>query len=147
MKERINYSEQTPYKLLTKFEQYFKDCDDVVSYGKSADRLSMYVFASNEKIAGEYLIKFAKEYFGMKRGIVDLRNKILEVIKSNNFKNIKWVNRVQIRFNLNKQNKLCNLLNMFEQDFYNQTNISLLQVENDRWVKEQIKNKNQTIEF
>jgi len=132
--------------LLTQFKRYFGDVDDVVAYAKACDRFSMFIFANNQKLIDEYFIKFVKEYNKMKNEIINLRNEISEIIKSKEFKEEKWLNRIQLKFKLRKQQKLYNLLNRFEEDFYNHTSVSILAVEHERFVKEKIETKEHLME-
>lgn len=145
MRKIVTNNKSVLNKLLTQFKKYFGDVDNVVEYAKACDRFSVFVFANNENLVDEYFVKFVKEYYVMKNGIVNLRNELLEYLKSKEFEEEKWLNRILLKLELRKQHKLCNLLNRFEQDFYNQTGVSLLAVENERFVEEQQETKEQAI--
>ena len=120
-------------KLISMFEN---KVDDMLLTSISG-KLSLYIIFGGE----DYLDNFVEEYFKMERIIVTNRNALIDLIKSDWFKGENLISRLKLKNELKYWQKLCDKVNIFEKEFYERTNISLLRVENERYAKEKKQEK------
>ena len=120
-------------KLISMFEN---KVDDMLLTSISG-KLSLYIIFGGE----DYLDNFVEEYFKMERIIVTNRNALIDLIKSDWFKSENLISKLKLRKELKYWQKLCDKVNIFEKEFYERTNISLLRVENERYAKEKKQEK------
>ena len=75
----------------------------------------------------------------------ELFTNIIDYMQSREFHEAGLLSRKRVVKQLNKKQRLCQNIHIFEKEFYERTNISLLKVENERLAKEKMENKEQTI--
>ena len=114
-----------------KLRNMFENKVDDMLLTSISGKLSLYIIFGGE----DYLDNFVEEYFNMERLIVTNRNAFIDLIKSEWFKGENLISRLKLKNELKYWQKLCDKVNMFEKEFYERTNISLLRVENERYAK------------
>ena len=129
-----NYDLKYMHQKLVKL--FNEKVDDMLLTSISG-KLSLYIIFGGE----DYLDNFVEEYFKMERIIVTNRNALIDLIKSDWFKGENLISRLKLKNELKYWQKLCDKVNIFEKEFYERTNISLLRIENERWAKEKKQEK------
>lgn len=125
-----------------KLVSLFEDKVDDMLLSSIGGKFALYIIFGDQ----EYLDEFVEEYFNMERLIVTNRNALVDLIKSDWFKGENLISKIKLKKELKYWQKLCDKVNMFEKEFYERTNISLLRVENERWAKEKKQKKEQEME-
>lgn len=125
--------------LKNDFEDFFCIRVEPNMYWTVYDRFAEYVLNVGTEMEQECLEAFVKVYFNMRGIIVDHRNAMIEYRQSEDYKRENIFNKIKIRTELKYWQSLCDDINRFEEDFYTETEISLLRVENERYNKEQQK--------
>ena len=124
-----------------KLVKLFNEKVDDMLLTSISGKLSLYIIFGGQ----DYLENFVEEYFKMERIIVTNRNALIDLIKSDWFKDENLISKLKLRKELKYWQKLCDKVNMFEKEFYERTNISLLRIENERWAKEKKQEKENEI--
>jgi len=119
--------------MKNRLEEYFLDYPNRDLINSICAKIRDYAIHSGDQ---EKLEAFVFEYFKLEKIIVDSRNELIDRVQSKEFKEEKFLNRIRIKKELKKAQKLTDKINMFEKEFFERTNISLLRVENERWAKQ-----------
>ena len=125
------------------FKKLFENKVDDVLETRIHGKLSLYVIYCDDQ---DLLEDFVKEYFKMRKKIVDIRNNTADYIKSEKYQQIGLISKIKTQIKFNKECNLCENINKFEKEFFQRTNISLLRVENERLAKEQLAKKEQSVQ-
>lgn len=134
------------WQLKRIFERLFGDYKDYDLFCSISAYYSAYLLKVGTAEEQEWLEDFVKEYFVMRKQIVDARNASIDYLQSREYHESGMLNRRKAEKQLDKEQKMCEKINKFEEEFYERTTISLLCVENERWAREKANNKEQANE-
>lgn len=118
------------------FEDLFGDYKNYDLFCSISAYYSAYLLKVGTAEEQEWLEDFVKEYFVMRKQIVDARNASIDYLQSREYHESNMLNRKRALKQLNKEQKMCERINKFEEEFYERTTISLLRVENERGARE-----------
>ena len=86
--------------------------------------------------SSELIEMFAKEYFIMRGEILSKNLEMADMINSDEFRDWKFLVKLRYKRESKKWRKLAENTDFFENEFYEKTNINLIDVENERYAKE-----------
>ena len=118
------------------FEDLFGDYKNYDLFCSISAYYSAYLLKVGTVEEQKWLEDFVKEYFVMRKQIVEERNNSIDYLQSREYHESGLLSRRRAEKDVSKKQKMCEKINKFEKEFYERTTISLLRVENERWARE-----------
>lgn len=117
-KQEIEYLSQLFCKL-------FKDKVEWELFHSIYRKLALYKYNDNQELFQD----FVQEYLKLRNSIVSTREDLAEFVKSADYKDSNLIYKLRLKRKSSKVEKLCKSICIFEHEFYQRTNISILKEE------------------
>lgn len=117
-KQEIEYLSQLFCKL-------FKDKVEVALFRSIYRKLAFYKYNDNQELFQD----FVQEYLKLRNSIVSSREDLAEFVKSADYKDSNLIYKLRLKRKSSKVEKLFKSICIFEREFYQRTNISILKEE------------------
>lgn len=140
--EMLEKKEKVQY-IIYEFKQLFKEKSDCELYSLTKDELFLYRLCVGTIKEERHLKCFAKVYFQFRNFIINTRNDLVSFEQSEEYKKEKFLNKIRLKKELRKYQKLCDNVCGFEELFFELMGFSIAKVENERF-REELKLKKQS---